>query len=426
MSSRAAVVAGCRTPFARSGSELKDLTAVELGTLAVRELMDRSGIPGEEVDHLVYGTVVHNPHAPHIAREVGLATLPKTVTAATVSQACASSNQAITDGVNLIERGYADIVVAGGAESLTHIPITIKQSLAETLIATSKAKSIRARLATLARIRPKDLIPNFPQIAEPSTGESMGQSAERMAKENGISREDQDAWALRSHEFAAAGTEDGRLRDEIAPLYVPPAFETVLETDNGIRSDSSLAALAKLRPVFDQAHGSVTAGNASPLTDGGSAVMLMSEDRARAHGVEVLGYVRSYAFIGLDPRGQLLQGPAYAAPLALDRAGVTMKDIGLMEMHEAFASQVLSNLQALSSKKFAEEELGRSEVVGHPEVDVINVMGGSIAIGHPFGATGARLTTTLVNEMKRRDVELGLITVCAAGALGFAMVVERG
>ncbi len=426
MSNRAAVVAGCRTPFARSGSELKDLTAVELGTLAVRELMDRSGIPGEDVDHLVYGTVVHNPHAPHIAREVGLATLPKTVTAATVSQACASSNQAITDGVNLIERGYAGIVVAGGAESLSHIPITIKQSLAETLIATSKAKSLKGRLATLARIRPKDLVPDFPQIAEPSTGESMGQSAERMAKENGISREDQDAWALRSHGLAAAGTEDGRLRAEIAPLYVPPDFETVIETDNGIRSDSSAEALAKLRPVFDRKHGSVTAGNASPLTDGGSAVMLMSEERARAHGVEVMGYVRSYAFSGLDPRGQLLQVPAYAAPIALDRAGVTMADIGLMEMHEAFASQVLSNLQALSSKKFAEDELGRSEAVGHPDVDVINVMGGSIAIGHPFGATGARLTTTLLNEMKRRDVELGLITVCAAGALGFAMVVERG
>jgi acetyl-CoA acyltransferase len=426
MSNRAAVIAGCRTPFARSGSELNDLTAVQLGTLAVRELMDRSGIPGEEIDHLVYGTVVHNPHAPHIAREVGLATLPKTVTAATVSQACASSNQAITDGVNLIERGYADVVVAGGAESLSHIPITIKQSLAETLIATSKAKSMKARLATLARIRPKDLIPDFPQIAEPSTGESMGQSAERMAKENGIPREDQDAWALRSHQLAAEGTDDGRLHQEIAPLYVPPGFETVMESDNGIRSDTSAEALAKLRPVFDRKHGSVTAGNASPLTDGGSAVMLMSEDRARAHGVEVMGYVRSYAFSGLDPRGQLLQGPAYAAPIALDRAGVTMADIGLMEMHEAFASQVLSNLQALSSKKFAEEELGRSEAVGHPDVDVINVMGGSIAIGHPFGATGARLTTTLLNEMKRRDVELGLITVCAAGALGFAMVVERG
>jgi acetyl-CoA acyltransferase len=426
MSNRAAIIAGVRTPFARSGSDLKDLSAVELGTLAVRELMDRSGVPGEEVDHLVFGTVVHNPHAPHIAREVGLATLPKTVTAATVSQACASSNQAITDGVNLIERGYADVVVAGGAESLSHIPITIKQSLAETLIATAKAKSVGARLTALARIRPKDLVPNFPQIAEPSTGESMGQSAERMAKENGITREDQDAWALRSHQLAAAGTADGRLTAEIAPLYVPPGFNDVIESDNGIRSDTSAEALAKLRPAFDRKHGSVTAGNASPLTDGGSAVMLMSEERAKADGIEVLGYIRSYALTGLDPRGQLLQGPAYAAPLALDRAGVSMSDIGLMEMHEAFASQVLSNLQALSSKKFAEDELGRSAAVGHPDVDFINVMGGSIAIGHPFGATGARITTTLLNEMKRRDVELGLITVCAAGGLGFAMVVERG
>jgi acetyl-CoA acyltransferase len=426
MSNRTAIIAGVRTPFARSGSELKALSAIDLGTLAVRELMERSEIPSEEVDHLVYGTVIHNPHAPHIAREVGLATLPKTVTAATVSQACVSSNQAITDGVNLIERGYADVVVAGGAESLSHIPITIKQSLAETLIATAKAKTLLARLTALARIRPKDLVPNFPQIAEFSTGESMGQSAERMAKENGISREDQDAWALRSHQLAAAGTADGRLTAEIAPLYVPPSFDDVIESDNGIRSDTSAEALAKLRPVFDRKHGSVTAGNASPLTDGGSAVMLMSEERAKAGGIEVMGYVRSYALTGLDPRGQLLQGPAYAAPIALDRAGVSMADIGLMEMHEAFASQVLSNLQALSSKQFAEDELGRSAAVGHPDVDVINVMGGSIAIGHPFGATGARLTTTLLNEMRRRDVELGLITVCAAGALGFAMVVERG
>ncbi len=426
MPNRAALVAGCRTPFARSGSELKDMTAVKLGTLAVRELMVRSEIPGEEVDHLVYGTVVHNPHAPHLAREVGLATLPKTVTATTVSQACASSNQAIADAVNLIERGYAEVVVAGGAESLSRIPITIKQSLSETLVAASNAKSLKSRLATLARIRPRHLIPDFPQIAEPSTGESMGQSAERMAKENGISREDQDAWALRSHRLAAAGTHDGRLKAEIAPLYVPPSFETVLETDNGIRTDTSLKALAKLRPVFDQRHGSVTAGNASPLTDGASAVLLMAEERVKIDGVEVLGYVRSYAFSGLDPKDQLLQGPAYAAPIALDRAGVNMRDIDLMEMHEAFASQVLSNLQALSSKKFAEEELGRSEAVGHPDVDAINVMGGSIAIGHPFGATGARLAATLLNEMKRRDAELGLVTVCAAGALGFAMVVERG
>jgi len=219
--------------------------------------------------------------------------------------------------------------------------------------------------------------------------------------------------------------DDGRLTAEIAPLYVPPGYATVMETDNGIRTDSSLEALAKLRPVFDRRHGSVTAANSSPLTDGASAVLLMSEEKAKADGIEPLGYVRSYAYSGLDPRGQLLQGPAYAAPLALDRAGLTMADIDLMEMHEAFASQVLSNLQAWSSKKFAEEELGRSEAVGHPDIDRINVMGGSLAIGHPFGATGGRLTTTLLNEMKRRDVGLGLITVCAAGALGFAMVVER-
>ncbi len=422
---RAAVVAGCRTPFAKSGTVLKDLTAIDLGKLAVRELVARSGIRGEDVDQVVYGTVVHDPHAGNIAREVGLGTLPKAVPAFTVSRACASANQAITSGVDLIARGYADTVITGGAESLSHIPILIKQKLAETLIASSRAKTLGKRVRTLAQIRPRDLVPNFPAIAEPTTGESMGQSAERMAKENGISREDQDEWALRSHQLAAAGTEDGRLTAEIAPLYVPPRYDTVMETDNGIRTDSSLEALAKLRPVFDRKHGSVTAANSSPLTDGASAVLLMSEEKARAEGIEPLGYVRSYAYSGLDPRGQLLQGPAYAAPLALDRAGLTMADIDLLEMHEAFASQVLSNLQAWGSKKFAEEELGRSEAVGHPDIDRINVMGGSLAIGHPFGATGGRLTTTLLNEMKRRDVGLGLITVCAAGALGFAMVVER-
>ncbi len=422
---RAAIVAGCRTPFAKSGTVLKDLTAIDLGKLAVRELVARTGIKGEDVDQLVYGTVVHDPHAGNIAREVGLGTISKAVPAFTVSRACASANQAITSGVDLIARGYADTVIAGGAESLSHIPILIKQKLAETLIASSRAKTLGQRVRTLARIRPRDLVPNFPAIAEPTTGESMGQSAERMAKENGISREDQDAWALRSHRLAAAGTEDGRLTAEIAPLYVPPGYATVMETDNGIRTDSSLEALAKLRPVFDRRHGSVTAANSSPLTDGASAVLLMSEEKAKAEGIEPLGYVRSYAYSGLDPRGQLLQGPAYAAPVALDRAGLTMADIDLMEMHEAFASQVLSNLQAWSSKKFAEEELGRSEAVGHPDIDRINVMGGSLAIGHPFGATGGRLTTTLLNEMKRRGVGLGLITVCAAGALGFAMVVER-
>lgn len=422
---RTAVVAGCRTPFTRSGTVLQQLSAIELGKAAVRGLVARTDVSPEAVDHLVFGTVVHDPQAPNIAREVGLGTLPRTVPAWTVSRACASANQAISDGVNLIERGYAHVVVAGGAESLSRIPITASEGLARALVAASRARSLRDRAAAFTRLRPADLAPVTPRIAEPTTGESMGESAERMAKENGITREAQDRWALRSHQLALQGTEDGRLTAEIEPLYVPPDYQTVVERDNGIRSDSSLEALAALRPAFDRTHGSVTAGNASPLTDGGAAVLLMSEESAAAHGIQPLAFVRSYAFTALDPAGQLLQGPAYAAPIALDRAGITMKDIGLMEMHEAFASQVLSNLQALGSRTFAREELGREDAVGHPDEDRINVMGGSLAIGHPFGATGARITTTLANEMVRRDVEFGLLTVCAAGGLGFAMVLQR-
>lgn len=420
-----AIISGCRTPFLRSGTDFADLTAVELGKVAVRDAVGRSGLRAEDVDHLIYGTVVHDVQAPNIAREVGLAVLPKTVPAVTVSRACASANQAIADATQLIEMGQADVVVAGGAESLSRIPIMVSDNLSKTLVDAAKGKTLGQRLTPFKRVRPRDLVPVAPAIAEPTTGETMGAAAERMAKENGISREDQDAWALRSHELAAAGTDDGRLTAEIAPVYVPPTFETVMDRDNGIRTDSSLEKLAQLRPAFDRRHGSVTAGNASPLTDGASAVILMNADKAQAEGITPMGYVRSWAWTALDPAAQLLQGPAYAAPLALDRAGLTMKDIGLMEMHEAFAAQVLSNLQALSSKEFAKTELGRSEAVGHPDIDVINVMGGSISIGHPFGATGGRITVTMLNEMARRDVEFGLITVCAAGGMAFAMVVER-
>ena len=422
---KTAIVAGSRTPFARSGSVFADLSAIDLGKSAVRDALARSGLSGDRVDHLVYGTVVHDTRSPNIAREVGLAVLPKHVPAVSVSRACTSANQAITDGAEMIEVGHADVVIAGGAESLSRIPITVSESLAKSLVAASKGKTVGQRLAPFRTIRPKDLVPVAPTIAEPSTGETMGQSAERMAKENGISRDDQDAWALRSHQLAAAGTADGRLLAEIAPMYVPPDYTTVVTCDNGIRTDTSAERLAGLRPVFDRAHGSVTAGNASPLTDGASAVVLMNGEKAVAEGLAPLGWIRSWAWTALDPAGQLLQGPAYAAPIALDRAGLSMKDIGLMEMHEAFAAQVLSNLQALSSRSFAESELGRTDAVGHPDVERINVMGGSISIGHPFGATGGRLTMTILNEMARRDVQFGLITVCAAGGLGFAMVVER-
>jgi len=423
---KTALVAGCRTPFTRAGTLLKGFSAIELARFAVREVVARAEIPADSVDQLVLGTVIHDTHAPNLAREAGLGVLPPETPATTVSRACASANQAIADGVNLIELGLADVVLAGGAESLSRIPITVSDPLAAALLRASRATSLGARLRAFRGLRPRDFVPAPPGIVEPSTGEAMGEAAERMAKENGITREAQDAWALRSHRLAQAGIDDGTIGVETFSIYPPPEFEPVVSRDNGVRADTSAEALAALPPVFDREFGSVTAGNASPLTDGAAAVVLMSERAVQVHGIRPLAWIRSHAVTALDPGGQLLQGPAWAAPLALDRAGITMQEIGLMEMHEAFASQLLSNLQALASPEFARTELGRSQAVGHPPEERINVLGGSIALGHPFGATGARLTTTLAYGMQRLDQEFGLLTVCAAGGMGFAMVLERG
>jgi acetyl-CoA acyltransferase len=414
-----------RTPFAKAGTAFKSISAIDLGKLCVAELLQRTNLDGKEVQALVFGTVIPSVLAPNIAREVSLLPLlPKGVQAYTVGRACASANQAITDAADQIALGHLDVAIAGGSESLSNIPILHAQGFADALVLASKAKTLPGRLKALSRIRPKDLIPVTPAIAEPSTGETMGQSAEKMAKLNAIAREEQDHFALRSHRLAAAGTADGRLTAEIMPVYVPPRFESVLTSDNGIREDSSYEQLAALRPVFDRKYGSVTAGNSSPLTDGGACVLLMNEEKARALGYPPLGIIRSYAYAALDPGEQLLQAPVLAAPVALKRAGLTLKDMDLVEMHEAFAAQVLSNLKGFESKYWA-ERAGFSQPVGEVDRAKLNVMGGSIAIGHPFGATGARITTTLLNELRRRGGQFGLMTVCAAGGMGFAMVVER-
>jgi acetyl-CoA acyltransferase len=424
-SRRVAIVAGVRTPFAKAGSVLKNISAIDLGKLSVAELIQRSNLDGKEVQALVYGTVVPSILAPNIAREVSLMPLlPKGVQSFSVSRACASANQAITDAADQIALGHLDVAIAGGAESLSNVPILHSRGFSDVLVAASKAKSLPQRIQTFARIRPKDLIPIAPAIAEPSTGETMGQSAEKMAKLNGITREEQDHFALRSHRLAAAGTKDGRLTSEIVPAYAPPKYEQFLAADNGIREDTSYEQLAALKPVFDKRYGSVSAGNASPLTDGGAAVLLMSEQRAKALGYEPLAFIRSYSYAALDPGEQLLQAPVLAAPVALQRAGLSLKDIDLVEMHEAFAAQVLSNLKGFESKYWA-ERAGFSHPVGEVDRARLNVMGGSISIGHPFGATGARILTTLCNELKRRDGQFGLMTVCAAGGMGHAMVVER-
>jgi acetyl-CoA acyltransferase len=422
---RVAIVAGVRTPFAKAGTAFRSISAIDLGKLCVAELLQRTNLDGKEVQALVFGTVVPSVLAPNIAREVSLIPLlPKGVQAYSVSRACASANQAITDAADQIALGHVDVAIAGGSESLSNIPILHAQGFAEALVLASKAKSLPARLRALSRIRPKDLVPVTPAIAEPSTGETMGESAEKMAKLNAIAREEQDHFALRSHRLAAAGTADGRLTSEIMPVYVPPKFESVLTSDNGIREDTSYEQLAALKPVFDRKYGSVTAGNSSPLTDGGACVLLINEDRAKSLGYESLGIIRSYAYAALDPGEQLLQAPVLAAPVALKRAGLTLKDMDLVEMHEAFAAQVLSNLKGFESKWWA-ERAGFSQPVGEIDRAKLNVMGGSIAIGHPFGATGARITTTLLNELRRRGGQFGLMTVCSAGGMGFAMVVER-
>jgi len=422
---RVAIVAGVRTPFAKAGTAFKSISAIDLGKLCVAELLQRTNLDGKEVQALVFGTVVPSVLSPNIAREVSLLPLlPKGVQSYSVSRACASANQAITDAADQIALGHVDVAIAGGSESLSNIPVLYSQGFAEALVLASKAKSFPARLKALARIRPRDLVPVTPAIAEPSTGETMGQSAEKMAKLNAIAREEQDHFALRSHRLAAAGTADGRLTAEIMPVYVPPRFDSVLTSDNGIREDTSYEQLAALKPVFDRKYGSVTAGNSSPLTDGGACVLLMNEEKARALGYPALGIIRSYAYAALDPGEQLLQAPVLAAPVALKRAGLTLKDIDLVEMHEAFAAQVLSNLKGFESKWWA-ERAGFSQPVGEVDRAKLNVMGGSIAIGHPFGATGARITTTLLNELRRRGGQFGLMTVCTAGGMGFAMVVER-
>ncbi len=422
---RVAIVDGVRTPFTRAGSAFKSISAIDLGKLCVAELIQRTNLSGWEVQALVFGTVVPNVVAPNIAREVSLMPLlPKGVQAFSVSRACASANQAITDAADQIVLGHVDVAITGGAESLSNVPILHSQGMAEALVLASKAKTLQGRVKALSRVRPKDLVPITPAIAEPTTGETMGQSAEKMAKLNGISREEQDHFALRSHRLAAAGTADGRLTAEMMPVYVPPRFESVVTSDNGIRTDTSYEQLSALKPVFDRRYGSVTAGNASPLTDGGACVLLMSEEKAKSMGYEPLGYIRSYAYAALDPGEQLLQAPVLAAPLALSRAGLTLRDMDLVEMHEAFAAQVLSNLRGFESAYWA-ERAGFTEPVGEVDQSRLNVMGGSISIGHPFGATGSRITVTLLNELRRRDAQFGLMTVCAAGGMGFAMVVER-
>ena len=424
-SRRVAIIAGLRTPFAKANTVLKDARGVDLARHVARELLYRTELEGHLVDEVIWGQVVPSPLVPNVAREVSLLPqFPPSVPAYTLNRACASGAQAVQNAADQIAVGHADIILAGGVESLSDVPVLHSRRMSGILVEASKARSLGARLRILSRVRPRDLVPLAPAVAEPSTGESMGQSAEKMAKENHISREAQDRIALMSHERAAAAMADGRMTAEIAPWFGGRGMDEPVTADNGIRTDTSLEKLAALKPVFDRRYGTVTAGNSSPLTDGAACVLLMAEDRARALGYQPLAFIRSYAVAAVDPGWQLLMGPALAVPRALSRAGLAWSEIGVLEIHEAFAAQVLSNVQAWGSAEWA-SRLGLPGPAGEVDWDRTNLMGGSIAVGHPFGATGCRIITSLAHEMNRRDVQFGMLSICAQGGMGYAMVLER-
>jgi len=422
---RVAIVAGLRTPFAKQWSAYREVSALDLANLVVAELLQRIDLDPQEIQQVVYGQVVPSVEAPNIAREIVLATgMPKSIEAYSVSRACATSYQSTVNVAEAIMAGAIDTGLAGGADSASNVPITVSKHLADALMAATRARSIGERMQAFAGLRPRDLAPVPPAIKEYSTGLSMGESAEKMAKENHITREAQDEFAHRSHTLAARAWAEGKFEDEVMEVFVPNRFKETIREDNLVRKDGSLEKYATLKPAFDRKHGTVTAGNSSPLTDGASALLLMREDKAKAHGFDVLGFIRSYAFAALDPAGQLLMGPSYASPLALDRAGVKVSDLDLIDMHEAFAAQILSNTQAFESAEWSQKHLGRSEKIGEIDWDKFNVTGGSISIGHPFAATGARQITQTLRELKRRGGNLALCTACAAGGLGAAMVLE--
>jgi len=421
---RIAVVAGLRTPFVRQATAFHGVPAVDLGKMVVNEMLQKHDIDPNIIEQLDFGQVVQMPEAPNIAREIVLGTGMSVKTDAySVSRACATSFQSAVNITESIMAGHIDVGVSGGADSSSVAPIGVSKKFARSLLDLSKTKTLGQKLAILKQLRFKDILPVSPAVAEYSTGISMGETAEQMAKTYNISREDQDALAHRSHTLATKSWAEGKLAGEVMTAH-PQPFKNVVDKDNCIRENSELSAYARLRPVFDRKHGTVTAANSTPLTDGAAAMLLMREGRAKELGYKPLGYIKSFAFSAIDVWQDMLLGPSFSTPIALARAGMELKDLDLIEMHEAFAAQTLTNMKMFASQKFARENLGRDKAIGEIDMDKFNVMGGSLAYGHPFGATGARLIVQTLNELNRRGGGVGLTTACAAGGLGASMILE--
>ncbi len=421
----AVLVDGGRIPFQRSGTAYSDLMAYDLGRIAIEGLLARSGINGSQLDRVIMGTVIQDINTSNVARESALgAGIPNSVPAHTVTQACISSNQAITSAMELIRSGQAEIVLAGGTETMSDIPIRLRKNMRQKLLEARKYKSPSDWLKFFKGLNFSDFLPEIPSISEFSTGETMGESCDRMAAHFGISRKAQDEYALRSHQLAAKATNDGLLDDELIPAPVPPEFDPVTH-DNTFREDTSMEKLEKLSPAFIKPHGTVTAGNSSAFTDGASASLIMNEQTALDLGLKPKAYLRTYTYVAQDPEDELLLGPAYATPKVLDSMNLKLSDIDVFEFHEAFAGQILTVLKALNSEKFARENLNRDEKVGEIPMDKFNLWGGSLSLGHPFGATGTRIVTTAANRLIHEDGNLALVAACAAGGQGHAIILER-
>jgi acetyl-CoA acyltransferase len=425
MESEVVIVEGCRTPFLRSGTGYQDLMAYQLGATAIKGIFQRTGLSPDVIEKVFMGTVVHNVVTSNVARESALtAGIPSKAPATTVSQACVSANAAIASAADQIRLGHADVIIAGGVDCVSDIPITFKKKMRKKLFGARNIKSTGQALKFLLSLRPADFKPDIPDIAEFTTGVVMGKDCDISAAKYGISREAQDEYAVRSHHMAAKASEEGWLSREIQPVEIPPKFKPI-EKDNGIRASSSFEKLQKLRPAFDKRNGTLTAGNSSFLTDGASAVLLMSRKRADELGLPIKAVIRDYLFTGRDPKEELLLGPAYSISYLLHRNRLGIEDIDVIEIHEAFAAQVLYNLKLMDSDEFAKDQLKGLPKVGKIPMEKLNLWGGSLALGHPFGATGGRITTTAANRLHHEKGKFAILAACAAGGHGHAMLLEN-
>jgi acetyl-CoA acetyltransferase family protein len=422
------IVDGLRTPFIKAWTDFAAIPAHNLGAIVTRELMERKNLPANIINEMIIGNIAQPPEAANVARIIALqAGIPENVPAFSVQRNCASGMEAIANAYYRIQAGEGDVYLAGGTESMSRIPLLFNEAATKWFGQLNKARTMGQRLGTILKFKFGFLNPIIGLqlgLTDGYCGLNMGETAEILAKEFNISREEQDQFAMISHNRAEQATKDGILKEEIIPVPVPPKYERMIDEDNGIRPGQNMEALAKLKTVFDRRNGTVTAGNASQITDGAAMVLVMTDEKASELGLEPLGRIRSFAFAGLDPSRMGL-GPAFSTPIALDRAGLTMKDIQLVEINEAFAAQVIANLQIFKSDNLSKKYLGRDKACGEINHDILNVNGGAIALGHPVGSSATRLIITLLKEMKRRDLNLGLATLCVGGGQGAAFVLER-